>query len=58
MDIGVAKIGMKVLQPSTGDVGIIISFKMSESGLNRIYVEIELLDGSVVSRPLDLLCKW
>lgn len=50
-----AEIGMRVLQPSTGDVGMITHLSLSTSGLNRIYADLELDDGNLVHRPLDLL---
>jgi hypothetical protein len=58
MKLEKAEIGMKVLQPSTGDVGVITHLSMSKSGLNRVYADLELDNGDLVCRPLDLLLQF
>jgi len=58
MDIARAELNQKVIGKQFEGVGIIRHFKMSESGLNRVYVEVELKDGGVISTPLDLVIPF
>jgi len=58
MDIRRAKLNQKVIGKQFKGVGIIRNFKMSESGLNRCYVDVEIEDGSVISTPLDMVIPY
>lgn len=58
MDIARAELSQKVIGKQFEGVGIIRHFKMSESGLNRCYVDIELEDGSLISTPLDMVIPF
>jgi hypothetical protein len=58
MDISRAKLNQKVIGKHFEGVGKIIFFKLSESGINRVYVDIELEDGRLISTPLDMVIPY
>jgi hypothetical protein len=58
MDISKAKLDQKVIGKQFKGVGIIRHFKMSESGLNRCYIDVELEGGNIISTPLDMVIPF
>lgn len=55
MTLSRAKLNQKVIGKQFEGIGKIIFFKLSESGINKVYVDVELEDGSIVSTPLDMV---
>lgn len=58
MDIARAKLNQKVLGKHFKGIGTIVHFKISETGFNRYYVEVELEDGKIVNTPLDMVIPF
>ena len=55
MDIGKAHLNQKVVGSAFDGIGIIVNFRLSNSGLNRCYVDIQLENGNIISTPLDMV---
>lgn len=53
-----AELNQKIISRQFKGVGIIKYFRMSSSGLNRCYVDVELENGNLISVPLDAVAPF